>query len=176
MALFRYSIIFSPSAFGQCDEGNTALVSVEINETSQDNIEVFRLADNPCAFLNTVGLEVGPAGSSVNVTINAQTDTGAIGNRNFRFFMCSGGRQYTGPVESPDSDPNGSITLSASYAVGPKVKDGDCVAFLKSKMGGQAEVMLVAATPKPKSRLKNVPSGLSEKEQTKRTIKRLLNP
>lgn len=175
MALFRYVIIFSPNAFGQCNEGDTTLLSIEINETSQSGIEALRLADNPCAFLNTNGLEAGPAGMSVNVVINAQIDTAAVGNRNFRFFMCSGGRQYDGPSESPNSGPNGEITLKATYTVGKKVPNGDCAAFLRSKLKDETGPVGVApsansALPSPAEEI-----TLSVKEQTKRIIKQILS-
>lgn len=178
MATFFYAIVFSPPAFGPCNQGNTFIDLVQINNRSQagTQVESFRLDDNACVFFNDTGFEVGLADEEVDVVIKAHVDTAAVGNRNFSFFMCSGGRQYDGPPESENNDGNGTITLKATYAVGQKVT-GDCVAHLRSRLGAGTTAGAVAGNPAGTpagSELAHVKSESSEKERTKQIIKRIV--
>lgn len=185
MADFFYTIMFSPPAFGNCNAGNTFIDLVQINGRSQliGEIETLRLADNPCAFLNDGGFNVGMAGTTVDVVIQAHVDTAAVGNRTFSFFMCADGRQYTGPVESEGNDADGQITLEATYTVGPKVPGGDCASFLRSKIGagGAADAIIATAadtTGSPDAQPSAEPksAGQSKKARTKQIIKRIIEP
>ena len=148
MAVFFYAIVFSPPAFGNCNEGNTFIDLVQINGRSQlaNDVEEFRLANNSCVFFNDEGLEVGVAGTDIEVVIRAGVDTAAVGNRSISFFMCSGGREYNGPTESEGNDGEGRITLEAIYTVGQKVA-GDCVSFLRSKIGAGAATEVAVSSP-----------------------------
>ena len=204
MAVFFYAIVFSPPAFGNCNEGNTFIDLVQINGRSQlaNDVEEFRLANNSCVFFNDKGLEVGVAGTDIEVVIRAGVDTAAVGNRSISFFMCSGGREYNGPTESEGNDGDGQITLEATYTVGQKVA-GDCVSFLRSKIGAgvateaavssptliptSARSMVISLESRPLSpevsassdpkkarrSAKSTNAGKSEKERTKQIIKRI---
>ncbi|AQG78517.1 hypothetical protein [Spirosoma montaniterrae] len=182
MALCHYVIICSPSAFGGCNDQNTTLESVTINGRTQlgNELEALRQPGKPCVFFNRNGFDVGLAGSSVDVTINARLGVAAVGNRNFSFFMCSSGRQYNGPSVSGDNDDNGLTILDATFTIGNSV-EGGCVAFLEKKFGGGAaagSLEMVASTSITSFTTKSTPrkrTVLSDKEKTRRIVKRIVN-
>lgn len=178
MPLVKYAIICSSNVILEgCNEGNTFIDSITINGRSQTGIENFRLADNPCTFLNTDGLDVGTIGTNMNVEINAIL-SGNLG-RTFEIFMCANDRGFVGPTRSEPADNNSSLaTLEATYTRGGDV-NGGCEAYLKKKAGVSTAEMASAAPTAAQAILPEETSvketlSLSEKARTKQTIKRII--
>lgn len=177
MARVKYAIICSPTLLENCNQGNTFIDSLTINGRTQEGIEIFRLADKPCTFLNTVGLEIGQIGTETSVVVNVILQ-GNLG-RTFDIFLCANDRVFVGPTKSDPADNNSSLaTLDATYTRGGNA-EGGCNAFLKKKAGVPITEMASAA-PKPartvlpqKVRLE-VTLPVSEKAHTKQIIKRII--